>query len=154
MNNKIIEKFYHSFSNGDVKEMVSCYHKDIVFSDPVFGKLEGKRAVSMWEMLLSKRSESTQITYDHIQSAQDEGSAIWTAKYTYGKTKRKVTNVVHASFTFKDGKIIEHTDVFDLWKWSQQALGIPGYLLGWTSFMKNKIQKTTKEQLKAFMSSK
>ena len=134
--------------------MTTCYHKDIVFRDPVFGKLQGKRAFSMWEMLLSKRSETTQISYDHIQSTQDKGSAIWTAQYTYGKTKRKVTNVVHASFTFKDGKIIEHTDVFDLWKWTQQALGITGYLMGWTSFMKNKIQKTTNEQLNNFIHSK
>ena len=38
-----------------------------------------------------------------------------------------------------DGKIIKHTDIFDLWEWSKQALGVSGYLLGWSGFMKNKI---------------
>jgi len=54
---------------------------------------------------------------------------------------------VQASFQFKDDKIIQHKDHFDLWKWTQQALGPAGYLLGWSSFMKNKIQKSTNKMV-------
>lgn len=153
-NNELIEKFYNSFLNGNVEEMTACYHDDIVFQDPVFGMLKGEEAIKMWEMLLSRRTESTKISFDNIQTTEAGGSASWTAKYIYGAKKRKVTNVVHANFKFKEGKIIQHIDSFDLWKWTQQAMGAVGYLMGWTPFMKNKIQKTTKQQLDSFMSRK
>ncbi|UMB60750.1 nuclear transport factor 2 family protein [Lutibacter sp. A80] len=152
MNTKeIIEKFYTSFSNGNVEGMINCYHKDIVFKDPVFGELKGDKAVKMWLMLLSKRSETTTISFSGIKVSENKGSANWVANYVYGKDKRKVINKVSANFKFKDGKIIEHIDTFSLWLWSKQALGTVGFLLGWTPFMKNKIQKTTKKQLEDFI---
>jgi hypothetical protein len=36
---------------------------------------------------------------------------------------------------------MRHTDDFDIWKWSKQALGIPGHLLGWTGYMQKKINE-------------
>jgi hypothetical protein len=47
--------------------------------------------------------------------------------------------IASAQFYFQDGLIIRHTDDFDIWKWSKQALGLTGYLFGWTGFMQNKI---------------
>lgn len=152
-NNELIEKFYTSFSNGKAKEMTDCYHKDITFQDPAFGILKGSRAVKMWEMLLSRSTEKPKISFDNIQTSleKETTNCNWTAKYVFGAKKRKVTNVIHAQFRFKDGKIIEHIDTFNLWKWSQQALGISGFLMGWTPYMKKKIQKTTNKQLDNFI---
>lgn len=150
-NNKLIEKFYTSFSKGRVKEMTDCYHNDITFQDPAFGQLKGNRAVKMWEMLLSRSSKSTVISFSNIQTSLDEGTTNWRAEYTFGATNRKVINIVRANFRFQDGKIIAHIDTFDLWKWSRQALGVSGYLMGWTPFMRNKIQKTTGKQLDNFI---
>lgn len=153
MNNKeLIEKFYSSFSNGDVKGMIACYHENITFQGPVFGKLKGEKAIKMWEMLLSKRTKTTKISFSNITATEEKGSANWNAEYLYGARKRKVINNVTANFKFKDGKIIEHIDTFNLWKWTQQAIGVAGYFTGWTPFMKNKIQNTTKKQLEKFMS--
>jgi ketosteroid isomerase-like protein len=146
-NQELIHKFYTSFSNGNIKEMIECYHEDITFQDPVFGRLEGERAMKMWEMLLSIKNQDTTVTFDNIQSNSDNGKVNWVANYSYGKTKRKVTNKVSAQFKFKDGKIIEHIDSFDLWKWTKQAMGIAGYLIGWTPFLKSKIQATTNKRL-------
>lgn len=151
-NTELIEKFYTSFSNGNAEGMVSCYHADVVFQDPAFGTLKGQKANKMWEMLLSRRTDSTKITFENIQATSDHATAQWTAKYVYGDAKRKVINNVTANFKFKDGKIIEHIDTFNVWNWSKQALGFTGLLLGWTSFMKNKIQKTTNTQLTSYMS--
>lgn len=148
---EIIHKFYTSFSNGNVKGMLECYHKEIVFKDAVFGQLKGQRAVKMWEMLLSKKREDTVVNFYNVQATEQHGKANWVAEYFYGEKKRKVVNKVKADFTFKDGKIIEHTDTFDLWKWTQQAMGITGYLIGWTSFMKHKIQQTTNKRLDEFI---
>jgi hypothetical protein len=51
----------------------------------------------------------------------------------------------------KEGKIIEHSDAFKLSKWAAQALGLKGQLLGWTGFMKRKIQQNARKNLVAFM---
>lgn len=150
-NTELIKKFYTAFSKGNSKEMTECYHKDVVFKDPVFGEISGERANKMWEMLMSQKNESTTVSFDNINSSEDIGSANWVAKYVYGDKQRKVTNEVSAQFKFKDGKIIEHVDTFDLWKWTKQALGAPGYLLGWTPFMKNKIQKTINGKLDEYI---
>lgn len=153
-NIELVEKFYTSFSKRDAKGMTECYHEEIVFQDPVFGTLKGERAVKMWEMLLSRGSESTTIVFENIKVTEENGSATWIAKYTYGENNRKVTNIVNANFKFKDGKIIEHIDYFDLWKWTKQAIGVVGYLVGWTPFMKSKIQKTTNQQLEDYIDKK
>ncbi|WP_340153046.1 nuclear transport factor 2 family protein [uncultured Marivirga sp.] len=144
-----IHKFYTALSAGDSNEMVACYHETISFQDPVFGLLEGKRANKMWEMLLSKNTENTRFTFSGIEATTEIGMAKWEAEYYYGK--RKVINKVKAEFKFKDGKIIEHIDTFDMWKWTQQAFGATGYLLGWTPFMKKEIRKTVNKKLDRFI---
>ena len=155
MSNKdLIKKFYTSFSKSDHQGMTSCYHNDVVFKDPAFGTLRNGRPAQMWEMLLSKAKGNISISFDNIQADENTGSATWTAIYEYGPKKRKVINNVSAEFTFQDGKIIQHTDTFDLWKWTKQAMGPVGYLLGWSSFIKSKIQKTTNSQLDAFIAKK
>lgn len=153
-NNELIEKFYTSFSNGNAKGMIECYHENITFKDPAFGELKGEKAKKMWEMLLSKKNSTTQISFDNVETTKETGSANWTAKYVYGEKNRKVINIITANFKFKEGKIIEHIDTFNLWKWSQQALGLSGYILGWSPFMKNKIQKTTNKKLAVYMNKK
>lgn len=150
-NNELINKFYTAFSENDSQEMIACYHKKIVFQDPAFGKLEVERAGEMWKMLLSQKKEGTSISFNNIITDENTGSADWVAKYTYGKKNRKVINKVSASFKFKDGKIIEHIDSFNLWNWTKQAMGVAGHLLGWSSFMKKKIQKTTNRRLDKFI---
>ncbi len=147
----LIKKFYTAFSEGDAATMTSCYHTDIVFQDPVFGKLNGARACTMWKMLLSQKKAETSISFSNIDTNSHDGTANWIAKYQYGDKNRPVVNHVQAQFKFKDGKIISHTDTFDLWKWTRQALGISGYLIGWTPFMKKKIQATTNQKLDAFI---
>ncbi|WP_435262675.1 nuclear transport factor 2 family protein [Tenacibaculum sp. nBUS_03] len=150
-NNKLVEKFYSSFSSGNIEKMTECYHKDILFHDPVFGTLKGERVLKMWEMLLNRRTNKTKISFTNIETTMQVGTANWTAKYIYGENNRKVINMVSASFKFKDGKIIEHIDTFNLWKWTQQAIGVKGYLIGWPPFMKKKIQKMAKSRLDNFI---
>ena len=147
-NTDIINRFYTSFANADAEGMVSCYHDDIVFQDPAFGVLRGNDAKNMWRMLL--RNPDIKIEHSSVQADAATGSADWVAHYTFSKTGRKVVNHVSAKFEFKDGKIIKHTDHFDMWTWSRQALGLPGLLLGWSSFMRNKVNKQARERLQQF----
>jgi hypothetical protein len=49
--------------------------------------------------------------------------------------------------------IIRHIDSFDVWKWSKKALGISGWLLGWTNFMQKSISKRSNAMLDEFIAS-
>lgn len=147
---QIIEEFYSGFAEGNADTMVSCYHPDIRFHDPVFGTLEGQDVYDMWHMLIEKSKGNLEILFSDVEASENTGSAKWIATYNFSKTNRHVVNHVSANFHFKDGLIIKHTDHFDIWKWSQQALGISGLLLGWTGFMQNKIQKQALQSLRIF----
>lgn len=153
-NQQLIEEFYAGFAAGNAKTMASCYHKDVVFEDPAFGKLQGQDAIDMWEMLIEKSKGHMKIEFTDVQADELSGSAKWIATYTFSKTNRNVVNVIRASFAFKDGLIIKHTDKFDFWKWSKQALGLPGYLLGWSGIMQKKVRQNALQSLRHYQSKK
>lgn len=146
-NEQIIRKFYESFAANNAEEMISCYNDEIEFSDPAFGLLKGDEAKNMWKMLIERAKGNLKINFSNVSANEKTGSADWTADYLFSKSNRKVHNEIHAEFEFKDGKIFRHTDTFDIWKWSKQALGISGFLLGWSSFMQNKIRQNARESL-------
>ncbi len=147
---ELIQTFYTSFQTRDAEGMIACYHPEVTFSDPVFGRLRGLEAASMWRMLC-ERGKDLQITFSGVRADETTGSAHWEAIYTFSKAKRRVHNVIEASFVFQDGKIIRHDDRFDLWKWSAMALGPLGRLLGWTRFLRFTIRKDARKSLEAFM---
>ena len=131
--------------------MVECYHDDIRFEDPAFGVMHGDRAKNMWKMLCaSQNGKDFKIDFSEIKADGKSGSAHWEAFYMFSKTGRKVHNVVEAKFEFQDGKIIKHTDYFNLHKWSSQAMGTMGFLLGWTGFFKKKFISQTNRLLDNF----
>ncbi|MFM7850832.1 MAG: hypothetical protein ACKO96_02715, partial [Flammeovirgaceae bacterium] len=55
------------------------------------------------------------------------------------------------TLALKDGLIYRHTDTFDFWRWSRMALGTPGKLLGWSTFLQNKVKATAMGSLKKFI---
>ncbi|MEO0404661.1 MAG: nuclear transport factor 2 family protein [Bacteroidota bacterium] len=146
-----IHHFYNSFAEKDHQGMASCYHSEIVFSDPAFGELKGEKLSKMWEMLLSNPNSELKVTYSDVQADELHGSANWTAEYNFGSQSRKVVNHIQAKFEFKDGLIVKHTDHFNLWKWSRQALGTTGLLLGWSPLVKNKVKSMANGMLDKFM---
>ncbi len=148
---ELINKFYASFQKLDHAGMNSCYSGDIVFFDPVFGLLRGDEAMAMWEMLC-KNAKDFSLTFDNIQHLDDEYSTCnWVATYTFSKTGKKVVNSIKAHMRFADEKIVEHSDAFSLHRWSKQALGFSGWLLGWNSFFQRKIKNGAKRNLLRFM---
>ena len=150
---KIVHKFYRAFAEGDAEQMVSFYHEKAHFEDPIFGKLNAQQVANMWRMLIARRDKNTQITHKITGVNGGIIKVNWIAQYNYGPKKRKVVNHVSAQLKIVDGRIMEHTDHFDLWKWTQQAFGLPGYLLGWSSFMKMKIKGKVSLALKEFIES-
>lgn len=150
-NEDTIEQFYSSFQRGDAQAMSACYHDSITFTDPAFGRLHGKEVAAMWTMLLSRKESELNIEYSGITADQESGEAYWVASYKYGPGKRSVVNKIHSRFEFREGKIIEQVDDFDLWTWSRQALGPIGFLFGWTPWLGKKIRSMARKSLHSYI---
>jgi ketosteroid isomerase-like protein len=148
-NAELITRFYQAFQRQDAEAMAACYADDVQFSDPVFPNLKGAEAGDMWRMLTS-RAQNFSLDYSDVQADEHIGSAKWVATYLFSGTGRMVVNRIQANFVFRDGKIVEHHDHFDLWKWSAQALGAKGALLGWTPLVQGAIRKQAGKGLAAF----
>lgn len=140
-----IERFYTAFAARDGAAMAACYHPEATFSDPVFEGLRGAEIGAMWTMLCERGTDL------RVEWTAAEDTAHWEAWYTFSATGRKVHNVIDARFAFRDGLIVEHVDTFDFWRWSRQALGAPGWALGWTPFLRKKVGSTARGQLDRWM---
>ncbi len=149
-NAEAITRFYTAFARRDAEGMAAEYHADVRFSDPVFQDLRGDRARAMWRMLAG-RAKDIALEFRDVEADDATGRAHWEARYTFSATGRKVHNVIDARFVFKDGKILEHIDTFDLWRWAGMALGPSGKLLGWAPFVQKGIRKRAIEGLDAFL---
>ncbi|HEY2000241.1 nuclear transport factor 2 family protein [Paraburkholderia sp.] len=148
-NAELIQRFYEAFQKLDAEAMAACYADDVVFSDPVFGELRGEAARDMWRMLTS-RAQDFSLTFAEVEANEGLGSARWVARYLFSQTGRSVVNRIHAQFVFRDGRIVEHRDTFDLWRWARQALGVKGALLGWTPFVQGAIRAQARRGLDAY----
>jgi hypothetical protein len=144
-NQALIRKFYTAFQQKDFLTMQSCYHAEANFSDPVFTNLNSAEVKAMWQMLLTS-SKDLKIEFSDVT----DSSAKWDAWYTFSRSGRPVHNIVKSSFTFRDGLIFDQKDEFNFWRWSRQALGTSGLLLGWTPIVSNKVRSLARKNLDDF----
>jgi ketosteroid isomerase-like protein len=147
----LIERFYAAFQKRDAEGMVACYAPDVRFSDPVFPALAGDEARGMWRMLCA-RGKDLKVEFKDVRAEGGSGSAHWEAWYTFSASGRTVHNIIEARFTFANGLIATHTDSFDLYRWSRQALGAKGVLLGWTPVAQGAIRRQGATALARWMS--
>lgn len=147
-----IESFYRAFAQRDYAGMAACYHPSIHFADPVFPDLRGSEARAMWHMLCEQGAD-LEVSFADVAAEGNQGTAQWSADYTFSPTGRRVHNNVDAVFEFADGKIIRHIDSFDLWKWTRMALGATGIVTGWTGFTQSRVRATAGKSLRRFMAS-
>lgn len=151
-NAELLTRFYSAFQRLDAATMAACYHAEARFSDPVFPALKGAEIGDMWRMLAT-RARNFSLTFDGVEADDRHGRAHWVATYLFSGTGRMVVNDIQASFVFRDGLILEHRDQFDLWRWTRQALGAKGLLLGWTPLVHNAVRKQAAQGLAAFRKS-
>lgn len=131
--------------------MLEWYHDDVTFEDPVFGILKGDEAKNMRRMLCqTQQGKDFKLKSSNIEYTPEAGKARWEAYYIFSRTGRKVHNIINATFKFKDGKIINHMDKFSLYRWSRQAMGVKGFLVGWTVFFKKALKKQARFSLDKF----
>ncbi len=149
-NEQLLRDFYAAFARRDANAMAAMYAADATFYDPVFLDLSGARIGAMWRMLAG-RAADLRIEASAITATDTAGAAHWEAWYTFTATGRPVHNVIEAEFALNGGRIIRHVDRFDLYRWSRQALGAKGMLLGWTPFVRGAIRQQAAAGLAAFI---
>ena len=154
MSKQTIERLYAAFAKLDGEAMQACYAANASFEDEVF-KLNGAREVGgMWRMLCGATKSNPEARAHWKLATRDitDRSAHWDADYIFSATGRAVVNRIDAEFEFdKRGLILKHRDRFDFWAWSRQALGAPGWLLGWTPFLRNKVKVQAAANLRRFL---
>jgi ketosteroid isomerase-like protein len=148
-NAELIRRFYSAFDQHDAEAMAACYADDVQFGDGAFPDLKGRDAGDMWRMLCES-GKDLRVVASEIEADDSRGKARWIATYTFSATGKKVVNDIRAEFRFRDGRIVEHRDSFDFYRWARQALGAPGLLLGWTGWMQKQVQGRAAKGLKAF----
>jgi hypothetical protein len=146
---KLIARFYAALGQRDAAAMAACYAPEATFTDPVCGKLDAAGVAAMWRMLCS-RGQDLRVVASAIEADEKRGKAHWQASYTYGPTRRPVVNEIDATFVFRRGLIVEHTDRFDLKRWATQALGLSGRVLGFTPLLAPLVRKQAASALAAW----
>lgn len=158
-NEQTLARLYTAFAKLDADAMALCYADDATFDDEAFS-LRGKREVmGMWRMLTdatrAKGLSDWGLQFSDIHADAATGQAHWDAHYRFSTTGRQVLNRIDARFTFNSQGLIQtHRDRFNFWAWSRQALGMPGLLLGWTPFLRNKVRQTAGANLKKYLTAR
>lgn len=149
----LIRRLYEGIKTRDAAAIRACYHPEAKFDDPVFD-LKGAEVPAMWHML-TEAGKDMRISYRDIRAEGPAGNGIgaghWEAVYTFSGTGRTVHNRMDSAFRFRDGLIVAHRDRFDFWRWSRQALGLPGLLLGWSPLLRGKVRAKARGNLDRFL---
>ena len=146
----VITEFYEAFARHDAGAMAALYLPDATFTDPAFGQLDSLEVQAMWRMLLGSATD-LEVSVRDVTARGDRAAATWEARYTFSETGRRVLNVVEAHMTLEDGRIRRHDDHFDFWRWSRQALGPVGVLLGWSPILRVQVRRRARKRLDEFM---
>lgn len=145
----LLKRFYTGLQDADIAAVRACYAPDIVYFDPVFGELQGDRAIAMWDMFF-RRDEPLRVTFGNLSADDTTGSGRWEARYVFAKTGREVHNVIDSQFRLADHRITEQRDSFSVHRWAAMALGPVGRLAGWTPPLRSALHKETVKLLDRF----
>ncbi len=145
-----VDRFYKALARCDAETMADCYADNAEFSDPAFPRLNAEQVRGMWRMLCS-RSKDLRVEYVCRKLAHDHFQVQWDAWYTFSKTGRPVHNRIQADIRLQDGKIVVHRDSFSFWRWSIQALGLSGLLLGWSPLLRTAVRAEAGKALQTYL---
>lgn len=136
-------EYWNALGNRDGATMAACYAPHADFKDEVF-QLEGDAIGRMWKSLFSPGAD-VRIQTHPLKQTGDVVTGTWEAWYQF--QDRDIHNVIHSTFLLQDGLIVSQRDRFNFWKWSSQALGWKGRLLGWTPLVRKAVQKQAMKRI-------
>lgn len=151
-----LTRFYTAFAALDADTMAACYAEDATFKDPAFTLYNRREVGGMWRMLCAatqaRHREDWRIEFKDVRADDSSGHVHWEAHYRFSVANRLVHNIIEAEFTFTpDGLIASHIDSFDFWRWSRQALGLGGWILGWAPYFRTLVKRQTHVALTKYL---
>lgn len=145
-------RFWAALAARDAAGMATCYAPDATFEDEVFN-LRGAACGTMWRMLFQSAAD-LQVETGKLHVDDGVAHGTWEATYTFSGTGRKVHNKIRTRLVLRDGKIADHKDEFPFYKWSRQALGVKGWLLGWTPIVRFAVRRQARRRLERWTASR
>lgn len=140
-----LRTYFIALAQRDWEAMGACYHEGARFNDQVFHQLDAREVRAMWKLTLSDAVDM-RVTFSILEENAGGGRVRWNAWYT-DADGRRVHNFVTSTFVLKDGLILRQDDEFDFWRWSRQALGFPGLILGWTTWLRGRVRDRAMSRL-------
>ncbi|PVF96937.1 hypothetical protein CPB86DRAFT_786428 [Serendipita vermifera] len=142
---ELVERYLSAYKSLDLKAMEECMDPEFTFSDPAFPLLDAKHAKAMFSMFINGRdTNKMEIEYQDIAKSSEDlkYTATYTVRYLFNG--RPVTNVIRPTFTISPSSnlFVSQVDDFPFYPWARQALGLSGWLLGWTGYLQSKVQET------------
>lgn len=119
-------QFYTTFATRNLPLMRAAYHPRATFYDPLFGKLVGvEQIMLMWSEIMPAADPFRILPRPaHSATLRSDGSwrvqVAWEAYYGLGKAR--IANFSQTTLVFRDGKIIDQRDEWDLQRWVIQVL--------------------------------
>jgi hypothetical protein len=155
-NAQTLTRFYTAFAALDANNMASCYAEDATFKDPVFKLRTQEEVGGMWHMLCAatraRHRQDWQLAFQDVRADDSTGHVHWEAHYRFSGSNRMVHNIIESDFTFTpEGLIASHTDQFDFWRWSRQALGFGGWVLGWAPYFRTLVGRQARAALTGYL---
>jgi hypothetical protein len=103
--------------------MLELYDADAGFEDPMFGTLDARQTRGMWRML-TRSGQGVHVSLRDAWANDTAGGVHVDSEFIFPQTSNTVHNQVEARFKFKAGKIVHHTENYDLQAWIRMALGV------------------------------
>lgn len=116
----LLTKLYTCLNAKDHQGMADCYGPEATFQDIAFA-LSGRTPIhAMWHMI---SETDLRATFRVVHADDLSGTVELVDDYTFRDTGRRVHNVIHSTFRFRQGLIAEHRDACNAMRWGIQALG-------------------------------
>ena len=145
----VARRFWDALGAKDADAMAACYAADATFEDEVF-RLRGAECGTMWRMLFQGAAD-LRIRTHPLKQGDGVAHGTWEAWYTFSATGRPVHNKIRTRLVVRGGKVVDHQDSFPFWRWSRQALGAKGWLLGWTPLLRMVVRRQARRRLQRWM---
>lgn len=147
-----LERFFDAMQRCDTEALRTSYHPALRFDDPLISTTSVGDRLDWCGMLWSPRDADGQriwqLELEEVRTRGALATARWNLRYRYTPTKRLIDQALHSHFSFDaDGRITTQRDSFDFWRWSRQAHGLLGLLLGWTPLMWDQAREQARASL-------
>lgn len=151
-----VQDFFDALARLDAYALAQCYAPSARFEDAAWS-LQGTEAIAaMWEMICDDTrrlgADVWRLECLRIRGTRHRCKVDWRLSHRDPATGRLIHQRMESRFLLtRDGRIDFHENRFSLWRWSRQARGLSGWLLGWTPIMRQRVRHDAAQRLDRYL---